>query len=72
MMALDIIRAIIYRWLGAKGTLIGCGTCSARKSNELNLKSDYIIDSNVIYEALNITICRLHRNEDIFLIELHK
>lgn len=51
-----------------QGTLIGCGTCSARKGNELNLKSDYIIDSNVIYEALNITSADYDRNEDIFLI----
>jgi len=51
-----------------QGALIGCGTCSARKSNELNLKSDYIIDSNVIYEALNITTADYDRNEDIFLV----
>ena len=51
-----------------QGTLIGCGTCSSRKGNELNLKSDYIIDSNVIYEALNITSADYDRNEDIFLI----
>ena len=36
-----------------KESYAGCGTCASEKESILDLVSNYIIDSNVIYEALN-------------------
>lgn len=46
----------------------GCGTCIGEKESKLDLVSDYIIDSNVIIEALIADVSLEHANDDsIFL-----
>lgn len=44
-----------------------CGTCSAEKQNVLDLVSDYIIDSNMIYEALNAGVDDFNNDSKIFM-----
>jgi hypothetical protein len=49
-------------------TYVGCGTCTGLKDSSLELVSDYIIDSNLIYEALNWGASDYANDESIFLI----
>ena len=46
---------------------LGCGTCTGEKSSALDLVSGFIIDSNVIYEALNWDNTDYSQDEKIFL-----
>lgn len=51
-----------------KETYGKCGTCVGEKDNILDLVSDYVIDSNIIYEALNSSSSEDYVNDDkIFL-----
>jgi len=50
-----------------KERYLGCGTCTGDRDNDLNLVSDYIIDSNVIYEALNWGATDYGYDDNIFL-----
>lgn len=46
---------------------VGCGTCTGDKDSTLNLVSDFIIDSNVIYEALNWGATDYANDEKLFM-----
>lgn len=48
-------------------TYTSCGTCTGLKDSSLELVSDYIIDSNVIYEALNWGSTDYENDSSIFL-----
>lgn len=45
----------------------GCGTCTGEKENELDLVSDYVIDSNIIYDALNAGASEYDLDSSIFM-----
>lgn len=45
-----------------------CGTCATDKENKLNLVNEFIIDSNIIYEALNFSDVDEYTNDsEIFM-----
>jgi len=52
-------------WIESKYT--SCGTCTGEKSSALNLVSEYIISSNIIYEALNAGVSDYVNDDSIFL-----
>lgn len=52
-------------WIDSKYT--SCGTCTGRKDNNLDLVNDYIISSNVIYEAINAGGVDYTNDDAIFL-----
>jgi hypothetical protein len=52
-----------------EGTFQNCGTCTANKGNKLNLVSEYIISSNLIYDALNAGASDYSFDTDIFLFQ---
>lgn len=52
-----------------KETFLDCGGCGAEKDNDLDLVSDFIIDANMIHEALNEPNGNDYENDSsIFLI----
>lgn len=52
-----------------KETFLDCGGCGAEKGNDLDLVSDFIIDANLIHEALNEPNGNDYENDsNIFLI----
>jgi len=52
-------------WISANFN--SCGTCTADKENKLDLVNDYVISSNIIYEALNSGFVDYKYDESIFL-----
>lgn len=48
-----------------------CGTCNAEKDNVLDLVSSFIIDSNLIYEALNFGLADYTNDDSIFMFEYY-
>jgi len=44
-----------------------CGTCAADKNSVLDLVSEFIIDSNIIYEALNAGAAEYNNDSNIFM-----
>lgn len=61
----DYPQETVIAW--EKETFNFCGTCSAEKQNVLDLVSDYIIDSNMIYEALNAGVDDFNNDSKIFM-----
>jgi len=61
----DYPQETVIAW--NKETFNFCGTCSAEKQNPLDLVSDYIIDSNMIYEALNAGVDDFDNDSKIFM-----
>jgi hypothetical protein len=52
---------------------IGCGSCSGDKNSELDLISDFVIDSNCIYEALNTSSTGSYaKDSNIFMLQYDK
>lgn len=47
---------------------LSCGTCLSNKESSIDAVSQYIIDSNIIYEALAYTADDYKYNDNIFLI----
>lgn len=47
---------------------LSCGTCLSNKESAIDAVSQYIIDSNIIYEALAYTADDYKYNDNIFLI----
>lgn len=55
--------------LWSEETYNGCGGCVGEKKTEVNLVNNFIIDANVIHEAMNIPIGDDYDNDDeIFLL----
>jgi hypothetical protein len=55
-----------------KETYIGCGGCGGEKDTTLDLISDFIIDANIIHEAMNQPIGADYDNDDaIFLLNYY-
>lgn len=50
-----------------KETYNSCGTCSGKKENKLDLVSELIIDTNVIYEVLNWSTSDYKYDQKLFL-----
>lgn len=48
-------------------TYNSCGTCTAQRDNILDLVSEFIIDSNIIYEALNWGLTDYGYDSNIFM-----
>jgi len=55
----------INGWI--KSVFSSCGTCTGDKLNKLDLVSNYVISSNIIYEALNAGIADYTNDKSIFL-----
>lgn len=50
----------------------GCGGCVGEKKTEVNLVNDFIIDANIIHEAMNTPIGDDYENDDeIFLLNYY-
>jgi len=55
-----------------KETYIGCGGCGGEKDTTLDLVSDFVIDANIIHEAMNQPIGADYDNDDaIFLLNYY-
>ena len=50
-----------------KESYSGCGTCTGEKDSVLELVSNYVIDSNIIYEVLNWGLNDYEYDSDIFM-----
>jgi len=48
---------------------LSCGSCLSNKDSSIDAVSQYIIDSNIIYEALNFSGSDYKYNDSIFLIK---
>lgn len=60
----------LYGW--NKETFINCGVCSSEKENELDIVNNYIIDSNLIDEAMLEPIGSDYNNdENIYLLNYY-
>ena len=52
-----------------KETILSCGSCVGEKNNKINLVSDYVIDANIIHEAMITPIGNDYDSDDnIFLL----